>query len=94
MLSELEQRQILEAAFLPLRCHCTISADGSMMLQICSPNSDEIYMTVAGIDRAELDNSRGIAKLVVQIRDDMRVLNEQQARGRQQATASAPGRFR
>ena len=91
MLSDLEQRQIVEAAFLPLRCRCTISADGSAMLQIFNPDSDEVRMTVVGIDRTELDNSRGILKLVLQIREDMRVLDEQPRRGRQHTAASPQG---
>lgn len=75
MMSILEQRRIVECAFLPLVCSCTIDANESVTIQIQDPVTAQIYLNVTGISRAELSTSRQISQLVIQLRQDLRTLN-------------------
>lgn len=74
MMSVLEFRQIVESAFLPLKCICTVAPDDSITIQIREPSSDDVMMTLAGLKRSELSSSRGISKLVLGIRQDLAAL--------------------
>lgn len=75
MMSVLEQRHIVECAFLPLACSCSIDANESVTIQIRDPVTAQVYLNVTGISRAELSTSRQIAQLVMQLRQDLRTLN-------------------
>jgi len=75
MMSVLEQRRIIECAFLPLACSCSINADESVTIQIRDPVTAQVYLNVTGIARAELSTSRQISQLVMQLRQDLRTLN-------------------
>ncbi|MFS2159044.1 DUF1652 domain-containing protein [Pseudomonas sp. Pseusp122] len=73
MISSLELRHIIEAAFLPTKCACTISSDGSMTIQLTSPENAEEQLTVTGIDSASLASSRSIAALVAELKEELRL---------------------
>lgn len=75
MMSVLEQRRIVECAFLPLACSCTIDSNESVTIQIRDPVTYQVYLNVTGISRAELSTSRQISQLVMQLRQDLRTLN-------------------
>lgn len=75
MMSVLEQRRIVECAFLPLACSCTIDSNESVTIQIRDPVTYQVYLNVSGISRAELSTSRQISQLVMQLRQDLRTLN-------------------
>ncbi|WP_426141851.1 DUF1652 domain-containing protein [Pseudomonas sp. DWP3-1-2] len=70
-LSTLELRSIIEGAFLPLRCTCTIAPDSSMTVQVVDPKSERIELFVTGIPLDRLDTSREIAELVAELRSDL-----------------------
>lgn len=80
MMSVLEQRRIVECAFLPLACSCTIDSNESVTIQIRDPVTYQVYLNVTGISRAELSTSRQISQLVMQLRQDLRTLNSGEER--------------
>jgi hypothetical protein len=73
MLSRLELRHIIENAFLPKACSCSITPRGSMTIQLFNPNTREEELVVTGIDPATLVSSRAIAALVGEIKEEARM---------------------
>ncbi len=71
MMSILEQRQIIESAFLPLNCRCTIEVDDTMTLEIRAPRIEQVMLRVEGIQRSELSSSRSISQLVLRLRQQL-----------------------
>lgn len=74
MMSPLEFRQIVESAFLPMKCTCSVAPDDSVTIQIRDPATEAVLLNVAGLKRSELGSSRAISKIVLQIRQDLAVL--------------------
>lgn len=72
MISVLELRHIVETAFLPKKCICSISPRGSMTVQIFNQETGMEELTVAGIDSSRIVSSRAIAALVAEINEEMR----------------------
>jgi hypothetical protein len=70
-LSTLELRGIIESAFLPLRCTCTVASDNSLTVQITDPHSDRMDLLVTGISLDRLNTSRDICDLVTELRCEM-----------------------
>lgn len=68
MMSILEQRQIVEAAFLPLGCRCSIEADDTVTIQIRASDDERVLLNATGINRSELSSSRSISQLVLRLR--------------------------
>lgn len=75
-LSSLELRRILESAFLPDRCVCTIPDGRHMTVVISDPETRAVKLTVLGISADRLANSRSISELVAQLRYELKVANE------------------
>ncbi|QGT81566.1 DUF1652 domain-containing protein [Pseudomonas coronafaciens] len=73
MISSLELRHIIESAFLPMRCVCTIAPNGSMTVQIFDQDTNREELTVTCIDVSGLVSARAIAALVVELKEDMRI---------------------
>ena len=69
-LSTLELRSIVESAFLPLRCTCSVSPD-SMTVQTIDPNSEKVELLVTGISLDRLNTTRDISELVAELRYDL-----------------------
>ncbi|KIQ03542.1 MULTISPECIES: DUF1652 domain-containing protein [Pseudomonas] len=74
MMSPLEFRQIVESAFLPMKCTCSVAPDDSVTIQIRDPATEAVLLNVAGLKRSELGSSRAISKIVLQIRQDLAAL--------------------
>ncbi|MEB0040043.1 MULTISPECIES: DUF1652 domain-containing protein [unclassified Pseudomonas] len=70
-LSTLELRGIIERAFLPLRCTCTVAPDYSMTVQISDYHSERVDLCVTGISLNRLNTSRDISDLVAELRYDL-----------------------
>lgn len=70
-LSTLELRSIVESAFLPMRCTCSIAPDSSMTVQITDPNSEKVELLVTGISLDRLNTTREISELVAELRYDL-----------------------
>lgn len=81
-LSTLELRSIVESAFLPLRCTCSVSQDDSMTVQINDPRSDRVELLVTGISLERLNTTRDISELVAELRYDLAHTRHQQVRMR------------
>ena len=71
-LSTLELRSIVESAFLPLRCTCTIAPDYSMTVQVNDPDSGRVELLVTGISAHRLKSLRDISNLVSELRSELR----------------------
>lgn len=80
MISNLELRHIVETAFLPARCLCTIDPTGSMTVQIFQSEAGMEEFTVTGIDSSRLTTSRAIAELVGELKEDMNLQKQGLAR--------------
>ncbi|WP_213881460.1 DUF1652 domain-containing protein [Pseudomonas sp. dw_358] len=72
MISHLELRQIIESAFLPLQCQCTIAPDGSMTVKVAGPQTEHVYLLATGIQTASLTTVRAISNLIAELRIEMR----------------------
>ncbi|WP_024644017.1 DUF1652 domain-containing protein [Pseudomonas syringae] len=70
-LSTLELRSIVEGAFLPLQCTCTIAHDQSMTVQVKDPSSGRVELLETGISLNHLKNSRDISDLVAKLRSGL-----------------------
>jgi hypothetical protein len=70
-LSDLELRSIVESAFLPLRCNCSVSALKTMTVEIIDPATDHVELFVSGIALDRLDTSRAICDLITQLRSEL-----------------------
>lgn len=58
MMSSLEQRRIVESAFLSLKCICNIGATGDVSIQIQEPATGVVKLNIGGISRSNLLSSR------------------------------------
>ncbi|MBX8511710.1 DUF1652 domain-containing protein [Pseudomonas cichorii] len=72
MLSHLELRHVMEVAFRPTICKCTISPDGLMSIELRNPETHILELTMTGIPTAKLSGGRAIAALVGEIKDEAR----------------------
>lgn len=70
-LSDLELRSIVESAFLPLRCNCTVSVTNVMTVEVIVPVTERVELFVTGIELDRLDTSRAICDLITQLRSDL-----------------------
>lgn len=72
MISHHELRQIIESAFLPLQCQCSIGPDGYMTVKVAGPQTERVYLLATGINTASLGNVRAISNLIAELRIEMR----------------------
>ncbi|MCB2252419.1 DUF1652 domain-containing protein [Pseudomonas chlororaphis] len=72
MLSVSELRQILETAFLPLSCSCTVNADGSLAIRVFEPRSGRIELLLTGVSTEDLTSVRAAANFVAELRTEIR----------------------
>ncbi|SFD67966.1 Protein of unknown function [Pseudomonas straminea] len=86
MMSILEQRQIVEAAFLPLACRCTIGTNDLVTLELRDPGDDRLLLSVADAQRAELASSRSISQLVLRVRQQLVLLEPGMAAPKRQSS--------
>lgn len=73
MLSHLELRHIIETAFLPAKCICSIFADNRMTVQLLDASTEREQLTVVGLDSTKLVNSQAIATLVAELKEEARI---------------------
>lgn len=69
-LSNLELRSIIESAFLPMRCNCTI-LDGAMTVEVINPVTEHVEMLASGIALDRLDTSRALCELISELRANL-----------------------
>lgn len=73
MISHLELRHIIETAFLPTKCICSICADNRMTVQFLNADTEEEELTVIGIDSTKLVSGHAIATLVSDLKEEARM---------------------
>lgn len=73
LLSHADLRHIMETAFVPSLCKCTITTDGLMSLELTHPRTHNEQFSLSGIPVVELDTGRAIASLVLGIREELRL---------------------
>lgn len=62
MMSVRQQRQLIEAAFIPHVCRCTICAGGLVTIQVSDSVSEAVLLEVKGVPAGELANLEAIDK--------------------------------
>ncbi|MGY4495966.1 DUF1652 domain-containing protein [Pseudomonas sp. TE3610] len=70
-LCSLELRNIIECAFLPARCTCTVAPDQSLTVQVTDPVTGHVELMVTGISTDRLSSSRAISNLIAELRYDL-----------------------
>lgn len=69
-LSNLELRSIIESAFLPMRCNCSV-VDDCMSVEIIDPVSQDVKLYSSGISLDHLDTSRALCELITALRSEL-----------------------
>ncbi|WP_213880166.1 DUF1652 domain-containing protein [Pseudomonas sp. dw_358] len=77
-LSSLELRNIIECAFLPLHCTCSVADDQSLSVQISDLESGQVHLDKRGISPDRLASSRGISNLIAEMRTELSAEKAQQ----------------
>ncbi|MBD9397970.1 MULTISPECIES: DUF1652 domain-containing protein [unclassified Pseudomonas] len=54
MMSSRQKRQLIEAAFLPYTCSCTICPDGLVSIRVIDPVSDALMLEVHELPSTDL----------------------------------------
>lgn len=70
-LSSLELRNIIECAFLPLHCTCSVTQSGSLNIQVSDLQTGQVHLVKRGIAPDGLASSRGISNLIAQLRSEL-----------------------
>ena len=69
-LSNLELRSIIESAFLPMRCNCTVIND-TMTVEVIDPLTEHVELFASGITLDRLDTSRALCELISELRAEL-----------------------
>jgi hypothetical protein len=69
-LSNLELRSIIESAFLPMCCNCTV-IDDAMTVEVIDPLTQRVELLATGIALDRLDTSRALCELITELRADL-----------------------
>ncbi|WP_397470702.1 DUF1652 domain-containing protein [Pseudomonas sp. DD1] len=75
MISFLELRHILETSFLPACCICDVDVNQTLTVRLINPTTHQVELTVTGIDAQSLTSSRAIARLVMEVKEEARLLS-------------------
>ncbi|KPA91461.1 MULTISPECIES: DUF1652 domain-containing protein [Pseudomonas] len=73
MPSTLELRRLIETAFLPTPCICTVDQGKTLTIQLMDADTRQEQLTVTGIDPQGLRSIRAIALLVAEIKEELRL---------------------
>lgn len=71
-LCSLELRNIIECAFLPDHCTCTVAPDQSLTVQVSDPVTGHVGLMVTGISTDRLNSSRAISGLIAELRHELK----------------------
>jgi len=70
ILSDLELRNIIERAFLPMRCNCMITGN-TMTVEVIDPVTGRVGLLKSGLRLDRLDTSRALCELICALRDEL-----------------------
>lgn len=71
MMSMLQQRQLIEASFVPYICKCMISSDGFVSIKVSDPLTEAEVLKLDGISSSELMSWRSISAFVEGLQRDL-----------------------
>lgn len=71
-LCALELRSIIEHAFLPRHCICSVKPDQSMSVEIRDPETGRVELFVPSISIERLSNTREISNLIAELRHELK----------------------
>ena len=71
-LSALELRSLVEQAFLPQKCVCTLSSDHSLCVKLMNLQGDEVELFKSDIPLDRVTSARERARLVIELRERLR----------------------
>ncbi|MDQ7987303.1 DUF1652 domain-containing protein [Pseudomonas sp. G34] len=60
----LQQRQLIEASFVPYICKCTISTEGFVSIRVSDPNTEAVLLNLTGISSSQLMSWSSISAFV------------------------------
>lgn len=72
MMSARQQRQLIEAAFLPHACKCRASSEGLLTIYVCDAVSDAVLLEVSGVSTAALVNWDAIDKFATDLQRNLK----------------------
>ncbi|MCD5997479.1 DUF1652 domain-containing protein [Pseudomonas sp. CDFA 602] len=76
MFSKSDLQRVLETAFLPSRCECTIAANETFSVKLLHPESGDIQLYVTGTPLSELSTSRSIARFVLSLKEQRDLMSQ------------------
>lgn len=71
MMSMLQQRQLIEASFVPYICKCTISSDGVVSIRVSDPKTEVVLLDLTGIPGSQLMSWNSISAFVEGLQRDL-----------------------
>lgn len=71
MLSTLELRHIIESAFLPLSCACTVDESGFLQITIFDPSTNTVELVTSGAHISLLSGNASITQLLSDLRGEL-----------------------
>jgi len=71
MMSVRQQRQLIEAAFIPRICRCTICSRGLVTLKVSDPVSEAVLLEVKGVPAEDLINFEAISEFAAALQCTM-----------------------
>lgn len=75
MYSKADLQRVLETAFLPSKCECTVASD-SLSVKLIKPASGEIELYVANIPLSDFATSRSIAQVVLSLKEQRDLMGQ------------------
>lgn len=72
MLTVGELRRVIESAFLPLPCRCTVSHEDSLVVTISDPGTGEPLLSVLGMPLSQLSTTADLSRFVRELRQQLR----------------------
>lgn len=73
MISSHDLRHIVESAFYPMKCVCTISPGDTMTVQIIDEQLGDEEFTVTGIDTGPMTSMRPIVEFIHELKEEMKL---------------------
>lgn len=71
MMSSRQQRQLIEAAFIPRVCKCTIMSNGVVTIQLSDPISDAVLLEVRDVRAGDLMNWAAIDRFAADLQRNL-----------------------
>lgn len=81
MMSVLQQRQLIEAAFVPYVCNCTLTPDGMVSIRVSDPKTEAVVLTLDGISSSNLTTWSAISSFVERLQRDLERIETTAASG-------------